>query len=292
MGENKKGTNQDNSSAFTYLIALLVVIFIIGTSLAITPLGDILSEELADSKFVESYDNKNLSKKDNSNIQDENKKVTFTYTAKYNHLGTENDILLDGTVFFSFPTPMIENNPAVNLGPYNHKIENSTVQLLANYKENDENITQVQIENGNYGKLIDPRQDAIFSKKPFLSNPENHGKKITVQSSGGGFTEAFRKKGPGGAIYEHESILIEVKFSVQKEKTDEVTLEDQKGNISSKIIGTTDGPNTNHTVIPIQYSVSVTLSREIENKQKVDKFRFKAEKPIPKDKSVELKKIA
>mgnify|MGYP000627334135 CR=1 FL=1 len=291
MEENRKNNSQGDSSSFNYLVAFLIVIIIVGTSLAITPLGDILSKELVNSELLEYSDQKSLSKKDNTKIKDENEKIVYTYTAKYNHLGTENNILLDGTVFFSFPMPMIENEPAVNLDSYNHKIENSTVQLLADYKENDENITQVQIKNKNYGKFIEPRQDAIFSEKPFLSNLENIGKKITVQSSGGGFTDAFRKEGHGGAIYEHERILINVKFSVPKEKTDEINLEDQKGNISSKVIGTTDGPNTDHTHIPIQYSVSVSLSREIENDQKVDKYIFEAEEPVPRDKSVELKKI-
>jgi len=293
MNKNSEKSSKNDSSSLFNLFTFSVIIAIILTTLILTPFGNILSEELANSEIIDAIPNNETTKNDSiGSTENDNKKIIFTYTAKYDHLGTENDILLDGTVFFSFPMPMIENNATVNLGPNNHKIENSTVQLLASFKENGKKITRIQIENGNYGKFYEPRQNAIFSEKPFVSNLENHGKKITVQSSGGGFTKAFRKTGSGGAIYKHEEILIETKFSVAKEKIDELTLKDKKDKISSQVLGTTDGPNTDHTHIPIKYSVTVSLSRKTSDGQTVEKYRFKAEEPIPKNRTVELKEVS
>ena len=289
MNKNNEESSKNDGSSLSGLLTVSVIICIILAALILTPFGNILSEELTDIKFFNSLNNE-ITKKDNiGTIENENKKVAFTYTVQYNHLGTEKNILLDGTVFFSFPTPMIDNEPAVNVNPKGNDIENCSIKLLAYRTENEEKTVTVQMENGIKGKLIDPRQKVNFYS-PFILESENLTPKIKTQSSGDLFTTDFRKGGEkGGAIYENESILLKTKFSVRKEQIERVTLQNE--NVSAKVIGTTYSPENGHTHIPIKYSVTVSLSRETSDGQEVEKYRFKAEEPIPKNKSVELKKV-
>ncbi len=184
------------------------------------------------------------------------KKAIIEYKVSFKYLGSRDNIPIEKALFLVFPCPQIDNEVVIDTeegDDESPKLENIRWQLWSQYENNEENILQLEMENGSFVEPVKPRESSPLVHEPWLQDT-SHGPKIWFQ---------FSMTHKADAFHIGEEARAVVSFAVPENKKEELSLKDNQG-------GVFFGANAYRMegYMPIHYSVNVSIFSEVSGESK------------------------